>query len=58
MVVTLRCKQFSNWLTQDVNNSGMGYLLSHVIVYGIGRRIPLSKQYRYVANHLPMYDTN
>ena len=28
-VVTLRCKPFSDWFTQSVSNSGMGYLLSH-----------------------------
>ena len=26
-VVTLRCKQFADWLTQNVSNLRMGYLL-------------------------------
>ena len=30
-VMTLRCKQFFDWLTQNVSNSEMGYLLSHVM---------------------------
>ena len=30
IMVTRRCKQFSDWLTLNVNNSGMGSLLSYV----------------------------
>ena len=53
---TLRCKLYSNWLTQNVSNSGIGYLLSHM--YEIGMIIPFSKQYRYVTSHLHLYVTN
>ena len=55
----LRCKQFSDWFTQNVSISEMGYLFYHVWpVYGIGLRISFSKQYRYVTNHLHPYVTN
>ena len=54
-MVTLRYKQFSDLLTQNVDNSGMGYLLSLVKLYEIGMRMPFPKQYRCVAYHLHLY---
>ena len=42
-MVTCRCKQFSDWLTQNFSNSGKGYLLSFVMcVYAIDMKIPFS----------------
>ena len=29
-ISTLRCKQFSDWFTPNINNCGIGYLLSHM----------------------------
>ena len=49
LMVTLKCRQFSVWLTQNVNNSGMGDF-----VYAIDMRIPFSKQYRYIKNHFQL----
>ena len=34
LVVVLRCKQFTDWLTQDVNNSGTSYLLLPLMCVG------------------------
>ena len=42
----------------NVSNSGIGYLLSHVICVWNLHEISFSKQYRYVTNHLHLYVTN
>ena len=47
--------EFSDWLTQNVTNSGIGYLCP---VYGIGKRIPFSKQCRYATNYMSLYVNN
>ena len=39
-MVTLSCRQFPGWLTHNVTNCGMGYLLSHVYLQKISMRIP------------------
>ena len=57
-MIILRCKQFSDLLTQNVKNLGMGYLfvmcdLSMHIAY----EYHFGKQYRHVTIYLHMYNT-
>ena len=58
-VVMLRCKLFSDWLTQNVTNSGMAY---HFVMSDLSlqltRNSVFSKQYRDITNHLHLYVNN
>ena len=56
--VILSCQLVSDWLAQNVRNSGIFNLLSCVMCLWNGKRISFSKQYRYIANYLHLYATN
>ena len=58
-MVIVRCEEFSDWLTQNFSNSGMGYwFLSCVTCVMNWHEIPFSKQYRHATNHFHLYVTN
>ena len=51
-VIKLKCKHFTDWLTQNVNYSGVGYLLSCVICVWKWHENSIFKQY---TNHLFLF---
>ena len=51
-MVLLRCKQFFDLLTQNVNDPGIGkQFVMFDLSMRISLRIPLSKEYKYVTNN-------
>ena len=56
--MTLRCRQFSDWLTKMSITHEWVTCFQVWCLYESGMTIPFSKQYRNVTNHLHLYATN